>query len=381
MSTNDPAYISELKEGCIVLRLTGDWSIGQALPELNIQMLTEKLLAISGANTNPHSLCLIDESISRWDSMLMLFVMQCYRWSQAQMLTLDVQQMPPAVSKLLAIATAVAPYELQTDMATKKTTFSDIFTHSTIIIQGKALLAFSGLLSKAFVAFLRGRSNARAVDILYFINQVGPKGLGIITLTSVLVGMILAYLGSVQLRQLGAEIYVASLVGIGMTREMGALMTGIILAGRTGAAYAAQLGTMQVNEEIDAIQTMAMSSMEFLVLPRMLALILIMPLLCIYSDVLGMVGGAVIAMGMDIGWNQYLLETQRAVDLTDFFCGVIKSIFFAVLIGVAGCQAGLQCGRDSTAVGHATTTAVVRAIVYLIVADAAINILYDKLGI
>ena len=131
-------------------------------------------------------------------------------------------------------------------------------------------------------------------------QQAGPAAIGIVTLISVLVGMILAYLGSVQLRQFGAQIYVADLVGIGMVREMAALMTGVIMAGRTGAAYAAQLGTMQTREEIDAIRTLGMSPIEFLVLPRLLALVLVMPLLTLYAGVLGMCGGALVAIGMDV---------------------------------------------------------------------------------
>jgi phospholipid/cholesterol/gamma-HCH transport system permease protein len=158
-------------------------------------------------------------------------------------------------------------------------------------------------------------------------------------------------------------------------------MTAVIMAGRTGAAYAAQLGTMQTREEIDAIETLGISPMEFLVLPRMLALVLVMPMLCVYSDVLGMLGGAPVAMAMDVTWGQYLAGAQEAVTLTHIATGVAKSIAFGVLIGAAGCRAGLLCGRSSEAVGQATTTAVVRAIVWLVVADAAFNIVYQRLGI
>jgi len=369
-----PGYSLKTKQQTIELHLNGDWSIDQIIPDFDQKQLNN--------GNNLTRLCLIDQSIGQWDSMLMLFVMQCYRWCKSHSIELDVQQMPPAVGKLLAVATAVVPYEPHPAVAQdgKWAWFGGSKIKQTIETS-KEFLEFTGSLSKTFVRFFKGESNTRTVDIMYFIEQVGPKALGIITLISVLVGMILAYLGSVQLRQLGAQVYVADLVSIGMTREMGALMTGVILAGRTGAAYAAQLGTMQVNEEIDAIQTMSMSVMEFLVLPRMLALIIIMPLLCIYSDVLGMIGGAIIATGMDVSWSQYIIETQSSVDWVDFMCGITKSLFFAVLIGIAGCQAGLKCGRDSDAVGYATTTAVVRAIVYLIIADAAFNILYDKMGI
>jgi len=193
--------------------------------------------------------------------------------------------------------------------------------------------------------------------------------------------MILAYLGSVQLRLFGAEVYVANLVAIGMVREMGALMTAVIMAGRTGAAYAAQLGAMQANEEVDAITTLGISPMEYLVLPRLLALIAVMPLLCVFSNVLGLAGGAMVAAGMDVNFTQFIAQAREAVTMGDIFAGLFKSLVFGALIATAGCQAGLRSGRSSAAVGQATTRAVVNAIVYLVVADAALNILYDKLNI
>jgi phospholipid/cholesterol/gamma-HCH transport system permease protein len=197
----------------------------------------------------------------------------------------------------------------------------------------------------------------------------------------VLVGMILGYLGAVQLQQFGAEIYVADLVVIGMLREMGVLMTAEVMAGRTGAAYAAELGTMLTNEEIDAITSMGISPIEFLVLPRMLALILIMPLLTIYADLLGIVGGGIVAGGMGISPIQYITQGETALSLSYVFVGLLKALVFAILIAVAGCRAGMNSGRSSAAVGEAATNAVVTALIYLIVADAAINIVFQHLGI
>ena len=153
------------------------------------------------------------------------------------------------------------------------------------------------------------------------------------------------------------------------------------MAGRTGAAYAAQLGTMQTNEEIDAISTMGVSPMEFLVMPRMLALIVIMPLLTVYADLLGIVGGGLVAIGMGISPAQYIAQGEGAVTFTHLGVGLIKSVIFATLIAIAGCRAGINSGRSSAAVGQAATEAVVTAIVYLIVADAAVNIFFQRLGI
>jgi phospholipid/cholesterol/gamma-HCH transport system permease protein len=191
--------------------------------------------------------------------------------------------------------------------------------------------------------------------------------------------MILAYLGAVQLQQFGAEVYVANLVTIGILREMGVLMTAVVMAGRTGAAYAAQLGTMQTNEEIDAITTMGISPVEFLVIPRLLALVVVMPLLTLYADLLGIVGGGIVAGGMGITPLQYITQAEQALAVNHLVVGLIKSVVFALLIATAGCGAGMNSGRSSAAVGQAATEAVVTSIVYLIVADAAINIICQQI--
>jgi phospholipid/cholesterol/gamma-HCH transport system permease protein len=180
----------------------------------------------------------------------------------------------------------------------------------------------------------------------------------------------------------GAQIFVADVVGIGMVRIMGAVMTGIIMSGRTGAAFAAQIGTMQVNEEIDALQTLGISPMEFLVLPRMLALIVMMPLLCLYADLMGIVGGMIVGLGMlDLGLTEYLLRTREAVKLTYLWIGLFHSAVFGVLVALAGCLRGMQCGRSASAVGEATTSAVVTSIVAMILATAIITFVCQVLGI
>jgi phospholipid/cholesterol/gamma-HCH transport system permease protein len=206
--------------------------------------------------------------------------------------------------------------------------------------------------------------------------------LPIVTLISFLVGVILAFVGAVQLKQFGAQIYVADLVGIAMIREMGAMMTGIIMAGRTGAAFAAQLGTMKVTQEIDAFTTMGFSPLEFLVLPRVIALILMMPLLCLYSDVVGVLGGAAVGIGMlDLSWTVYFRETTQAISLRDLFGGVFKSVAYGVLIALSGCLRGIQCGNSSSAVGDAATSAVVTAIVAIVAACGVFAVVFYVLGI
>lgn len=368
---SDNYRIDSNADSC-TLHLCGNWQLGQS-PD------GESLC--TGIPSQSKAVKLQCEELGTWDSSLAMALLHLVRWCDSNHISLDISAAPTNLQKLLNLATAI-PARQSNDqdkqdgfIAAARAQLEAIGdeVRDTLIFIGSSALALKHWLSR--------KAKIRPGDIQYFIGEAGPKALPIVTLISLLVGMILAYLGSVQLRQLGAQVYVANLVSLGMVREMGALMTAIIIAGRTGAAYAAQLGTMQVNEEIDALKTMGISSMEFLVLPRLLALVFVMPLLCIYADIIGMAGGALIAVGMDVNFKQYLLQAQGAVDWMDIFSGIYKSIAFGILIAVAGCQAGLNCGRSSTAVGVATTKAVVRAIVYLVVADAAFNIVYDKLGI
>jgi phospholipid/cholesterol/gamma-HCH transport system permease protein len=332
--------------------------------------LTARRLVVDGA------------SLGHWDSLLMAFLLQCFNECREDGLVFSVRQMPEGVEQLLEVATTVPQHRApQEDSGPWYRQLHPLRIFSEVLSAGRESLAFIGELTIALWRLARGVANTRLVDFRDFCYQAGPDAFAIISLTSVLVGMILAYLGAVQLKQFGAELYVADLVVIGMLREMGVLMTAIVMAGRTGAAYAAQLGTMQTNEEIDAITTMGISPMEFLVVPRMLALVVIMPLLTIYANLLGIVGGAIVAGGMGITPLQYIAEAETALSGAHIMVGLIKSVVFATLIAIAGCRSGINSGRSSAAVGQAATEAVVTAIVYLIVADAAINILFQQLDI
>ncbi|RPJ33524.1 MAG: ABC transporter permease, partial [Planctomycetaceae bacterium] len=239
------------------------------------------------------------------------------------------------------------------------------------------MLRFIGEAFLALLQLLRGRASFRASDFVLLLQECGAQALPIVTLISFLVGAILAFIGAVQLQQFGAQIYVANLVGLAMALEMGAMMTAIIMAGRTGAAFAAQLGTMQVNQEIDALTTLGISPMEFLVVPRMLALVLMVPLLTVYADLLGMLGGAAIGVTMlDVSLKVYFNQLQEALTLKYFAQGLIKSAVYGVIIALAGCMRGMQSGRSAAAVGQAATSAVVTSIVGIIVASAILTVIY-----
>lgn len=242
-----------------------------------------------------------------------------------------------------------------------------------------------GFLGESIIALgnaLKGRARFRPADVWLVFQDCGPDALPIVTLISFLVGMILAFVGLVQLQQFGADIFVANLVAISMVREMGGMMTAIIMAGRTGAAFAAQLGTMNVNDEISAFRTLGIPPIEFLVLPRMLALIIAIPLLTVYANVVGMVGGSVVTgLLSDVSLLQFYVQTTSSVTLVDWAGGLFKAIVYGVIIAIAGCLRGVQCKKSAAAVGEAATSAVVTAIVFIIFAEAGLTVAYTILGV
>lgn len=241
---------------------------------------------------------------------------------------------------------------------------------------------FLGQSLLSFWRFVRGKARLQRSDITEFIQVTGPQALPIVGIINVLMGVILAFMGSVQLRQFGAQIYVADLVALGQTREIAPMMTAIVMAGRTGAAYAAQLGTMQVNEEIDALKTFGFSPMDFLVLPRMLALALMFPLLVLYADAFGIFGGYLIGVGvLDLSTTEYIEQTRKAIDLGDIALGVVKGGVFGIIVAITGCMHGMQSGRSASAVGDATTKAVVSGIIAIIIMTAVFAVLTSVLKI
>ena len=202
------------------------------------------------------------------------------------------------------------------------------------------------------------------------------------SLISFLIGMIFAFVGVMQLENFGAGIYTADLVAVAMVREMAPIMTAIIMAGRTGAAYAAQIGTMKVNEEVDALTTLGMHPIDFLVTPRVLALIIMMPMLTLYSSLMGILGGFAVGLAMlDISVVQYASQTVNAVGLNSLLGGLFKSVIYGSLVALAGCQQGMACGNSAMAVGESTTRAVVMGIVLIVVSASVLTVIYINLGI
>ncbi len=314
---------------------------------------------------------------------MLTFLTKLVNQSAQGQIELDREGLPSGVRRLLSLAEAV-PEKKGARTEVVQTSFVERVGKSFIDSEQSLLemLTFFGEVTLTFGKLLRMKARYRTSDLMLLIQECGAQALPIVTLISFLVGVILAFVGAIQLAQFGAQIYVADLVGIAMVRDMGAMMTGIIMAGRTGAAFAAQLGTMKVTQEIDAFTTMGFSPLEFLVLPRMIALILMMPLLALYSDLVGILGGAAVGLGMlDLSATTYFRETMHAINLTDFFGGVFKSTVYGVLIALSGCLRGLECGSSSSAVGDATTSAVVTGIVFIIATCGIFSVIFYVLGI
>ncbi|VGO13760.1 putative phospholipid ABC transporter permease protein MlaE [Pontiella desulfatans] len=242
-------------------------------------------------------------------------------------------------------------------------------------------IAFLGELSLGLAKAIVRPAGVRAKDFLIVVEESGPKALPIISMLGFLVGLIMAFQGAVLMKQFGAEIYIADFVGISVARELGPLITAIIVAGRTGSAFAAELGTMKVNEEIDALTTMGLDPVRFLVIPRVLAATLMTPLLAVMTNLAGFMGGAVVMKGLQFPLVTYVNRLLGAVTAADYLGGLAKALVFGFLIAAAGCNCGLRTGEGASAVGNSATRAVVSSITMIVIADGIFAVLFYYLGI
>ena len=360
----------------LLISLVGSWTLKCKRPSADV---VKKEIS-TGA---PTDIAFNTTGITNWDSGLLIFLGRVIDLSLKNGITVDKTGLPNGAGKLMDLAAAVPEKEGARKKSQRETFLFRIGSDAMDFFRASGeALDFVGEASMAFTRFLAGKARFRRSDLTRIIQDCGIEALPIVSLISLLVGLILAFVGAVQLMMFGAQIYVANLVGISMVRVMGAVMAGIVMAGRTGAAFAAQLGTMQVNEEIDAFKTMGISPMEFLVLPRILGLTLMMPLLCLYADLMGILGGFIVGVGMlDLSMVEYYNQTKASVTLSDLWIGIVQSAVFGILVALAGCLRGMQCGRSASAVGDATTSAVVTGIVAIIVATAIITVITNVLGI
>ncbi len=369
--------LQRLPDATLTVRLSGEWRLGRQLPQgRELRPQIESLGTVSRITFDT-------QAMTGWDSGLITCLLDIIEIGSEMHIPIEQDGLPAGVRRILVLATAVPERQGVRRKATRSSFLGRVGESAIAFWRSNLeMLAFIGEASGAFMKLAVGKAQFRTSDLLVTIQECGAQALPIVSLISILVGLILAFIGAIQLRIFGAQIYVASLVGIGIVRFLGAVMTAVIMAGRTGAAFAAQLGTMQVNEEIDALKTLGISPMEFLVLPRMLALFLMMPLLSLYADLMGILGGLIIGVSvLDLNFLEYYAKTCESVHLNDFWVGLFSAAVFGVLVALAGCLRGMQSGRSASAVGEATTSAVVTSIVSIVVAMAVITVVCNVLNI
>ncbi len=358
-----------------VFALDGDW-IAQSG---NIPQFPPDCLARSAAG---RTIAFDTAGLGRWDSGLIEFLWDAKRTAASAGFRIDGSGLPDSARKLLGLL----PDKLAAPGSSVRHRFRPLYELGgrtlSMLAEVGALAELLAVTTKGGVRALAAQARMRAVDLLANIRGAGPQALAIVGVVNFLVGAILAFVGAVQLRKFAADIFVADLVAIAVVREMAAVMTAIVMSGRTGAAYAARIATMRGNEELDALSVVGIPVTDYIVLPSVLALVLTMPLLYLYGCFVGMLGGFVVALAMlDITAAGYFHQTVDAVPLDQFAFGFAKSVAFALMIGVTSCRIGLLAGRSAADVGVAATKAVVVGIVGVIAMDAVFAVIADIVGI
>lgn len=361
----------------LTVSLVGDWDTRSGIGSL------DDLEREMDGKSEIRSVQFDADQLRTWDSSLLTFLLVCHELCTARTIEFRDSGLPKGVRKLLELARAVPP---KTDTRSDEEPPGPVTRlGADVISMGTGAVAFLGFTGETVLSIMRlvrGRAQLPWSHTLTILQRAGPSALGIVLLINFLVGMILAFVGAVQLTQFGAAIFVADLVAIATVREMGCMMTAIIMSGRTGAAFAAELGTMSVNQEIDALKTFGISPIDFLVLPRVLALFIMMPILTVFANIIAIFGGFLVSiLLLDLNPTEYLHRSVESISLNGFLLGVFKGAFFGILIGLAGCFFGIRSGRNASSVGQAATSAVVAGITAIIVADGLFAVLTHLLGI
>ena len=366
------------EDGAVVLAVGGHWRLDGPKPDF---AAVEAALSAEGA---PGEVRFEAEGLMGWDSGLLVFVRRCCGYAEARGMTCRLEGLPGGVRNMIELARASGGAEDEVAEPGQGRGFLAEIGKRVLEVHNGLMrwFVFVGTVVSEAAYLGRRDSRLRRDDFLELLQGAGAKALPIVALLSFLTGLIIAFIGVIQLRKLAADLYVADLVGLAMTRELGAVMAGVIMAGRTGAAYAAHLGSMRVNEEIDALESFGIRPVPFLVVPRELALVLMLPFLTVCANVVGMLGGMLVAATIsEVGVLQYCNQVASVVAPADLAVGVFKSAVFGAIIATAGCFRGLHCGRDAGSVGLAATSAVVTAITWIVVADAAFAVVFHILEI
>ena len=365
------------QDSALAITLAGPWLLGGDLPS------ADSIVGRLGQTPKPASIRFKTDNLTDWDTGLITTLITILRGAEENGVEVNSAGLPDGAQRLIALALAVKEREGARRSSVKKGFLESIGDSVLVALdESRNLLTFTGELVLSIGRFARGKATYLRSDVIQYCQEAGVAALPIVSLISFLIGMIFAFVGIMQLNMFGAGIYTANLVAVAMIREMAAIMTAIVMAGRTGAAYAAQIGTMKVNEEVDALTTLGMNPFDFLVTPRVFALVIMMPLLTMYSSLMGIIGGAIVGLAMlDVTFVQYVQQTLDAVGLNSLFGGLFKSIVYGSLVALAGCQQGMACGNSALAVGQSTTKAVVMGIVLIVVSAAILTVIYINLGV
>ena len=357
----------------LVAVVSGDWNLERAAPRF--ESLVKSALSADATGAGQVRVVKVDASaLGTWDSSLLIFLREGQEYCDAHQLEFKTEGVPERVASLLALVRVVPKRVVESNEVRRSPIERFGLAGLAAWDETQVAVTFAGEVIQRGALLLRGRVRMRWREFWVVVQSNSSGALPIVTLIALLVGIIIAFLGVVVLKRFGAGYYVSYLVGYGMLREMGALMTGIIMAGRTGAGFAAELGSMKITEEIDALSTLGISPVDHLVLPRVLGLFVMMPLLVIYADLVGIIGGVGVSLAMlDLTPTQFVNGMLTAVELSDTMLGVFKATIYGGIIGMAGCMKGLRTGSDAGAVGRSATSAVVLGITLIILANAVID--------
>ncbi len=356
------------------MTLSGDWMVRntETLPAERETWLDRQDLKAISFDTR---------GLARWDSSLLVYLARLRGEAATRSIRFDDSGIPGAAQRLLALL----PTQAEARTAPRpRPAFLERLGLATLSVgtEGIAVTALLGQQILLAGAAVFGRARMRRVDLLACVYDAGIAALPMVSLVNVLVGGILAFVGAIELRRFGADIYIANLVGIAQVREMVPVMTAIVMSGRTGGAYAAEIASMQGSNELDALSVLGIPVQDYLILPRVLGLTLMMPVLYLYGSFVGILGGFVVAVGMlNISPELFMAQVREAVTMSEVLFGLIKSVAFGALIAIAGCRIGLKAGRSATDVGHAATRAVVVGIIGVIMLDAVFAVGANALDI
>ncbi len=377
-SLKKPSLLFEIKGAVLYIDFIGKWD------EKHLVYVRKKKDVLSQyllSNKQYTKVCIECKNLTSWDMTFLCFITTVSHTLIEKNKEYSIDNLPEKAEKLLKLA-LVVPKACKQEVKEKHEAFFEKIGELALKVPGCTFRAFA-FFKEMYFSFLRllvGKNRMYSKDLWDALFECSVNALGIISLTSLLLGLILAFVATVQLSLFGAEVYVASFVGLSMVRIMGALLTGIILSGRTGASFAAIIGTMQVNEEVDALQTFGISPYDFLVMPRVIALVVMVPLLTLYANIMGIIGGLLVALVIGLTPQMYMQNLLEYMHLRYLWIGLFHAFTFGIVISFAGCYQGMRCGRSAEAVGQATTSAVVISLVGIIVVTSIITIILSILG-